>query len=352
MVSRGAKSFPLFLLMSMAAYASIPTGTDLTYETSNTLPPQTITPQTGPHMSRWSNWMVEASALVWQAEMEGLEFAQAGVSTSGAVGEGHVGHLSSNFKPGFRAGVGLNFRHDGWETLIDYTWFQNLSSNGQMGPSNPSLVNTISTVNSPGGSIYSLSSASAHWKVQLNTLDWELARSFYLSRYFTLRPFTGLKAAWIYQHYNVDYLLSTNPSFSQIQLKHGQQLRGVGIRSGLDASWLFASHWALYGNLALTALWGSYHCWNKETDYLASSSNSIISAHTRDEFHTIKPVIEWGIGLTWQLWFWSHRYRFACQAGWEEQIWINNNQFLGLLPLRQKGDLTFQGLTVTFRLDF
>jgi len=59
------------------------------------------------------------------------------------------------------------------------------------------------------------------------------------------------------------------------------------------------------------------------------------------------------MGLRGEWWFFENRYHFMIQAGWEEQLWINHNNFEKVNGVQANhGDLLLQGLTIKLRFDF
>lgn len=348
----------LLTLLFCQVYADPASAASTHYNTPSTLQGVEITPQGGPKVSCFAEAFVEADFLYWQPRMDGLQFAQSGLYNESAPvisSQGKVYNVDFDFKPGFRVGIGADFKHDGWDTLLDYTWIQNVSAKGSA-YSDPNGLLIYPFENTPFFYAFNrIVSMNAEWKLHFNALDWEVGRSFFVSRFLMLRPFFGLKGAWIYQHYNV---FAYNHYFTPIQLDlsssySNQDFQGLGIRGGFDSSWFFAKNWALYGNFALTGMWGFFHM-TREDEVISGGpvGTDFVAVDIHNNYHTVKPVLEFGIGLEWQTWFYQDKYRFAVKAGWEDQIWVENNQFIQLGDPPIVGDLTFEGLTLNFRFDF
>ena len=91
-----------------------------------------------------------------------------------------------------------------------------------------------------------------------------------------------------------------------------------------------------------------------------------VTNNVKNDFHTIKPVLELYMGLRWEDWMCCDCYHYSIELGWEEQWWANENQFFSVEPLvivnngpnrsrlteSRLGDLIMQGLTVKVRFDF
>ena len=67
--------------------------------------------------------------------------------------------------------------------------------------------------------------------------------------------------------------------------------------------------------------------------------------------YEVRFVGEFQIGLRWEMWFYDDNYHFLIQAGWEEQVWLSNGNFIRLYN-DVDGDLNLQGLDIKFRFDF
>ena len=105
---------------------------------------------------------------------------------------GYELELDFGFEPGFKAGLGMSFSYDKWDTFAEYTWFRgtdtvqiDLSSSGGVTYLLPAF--TIPSVVNPRYTF-----GSENWKLNLNFLDWDLRRSCSLGTSLFLRPFVGL----------------------------------------------------------------------------------------------------------------------------------------------------------------
>jgi hypothetical protein len=74
---------------------------------------------------------------------------------------------------------------------------------------------------------------------------------------------------------------------------------------------------------------------------MLSYNNLSLKNRVRD----VTPVLELGIGLFFEWPFHNEDYMFQLEAGWENQIWFDQNQFLALETLTP-GNLSMQGLTI------
>ena len=71
----------------------------------------------------------------------------------------------------------------------------------------------------------------------------------------------------------------------------------------------------------------------------------------------MRPVVEMALGLRYETLFSNDNYQFFVQAGWEQQIWLDQNQFIRSVfehnsSFSTSGELTMQGLDVKVGLAF
>jgi hypothetical protein len=187
--------------------------------------------------------------------------------------------------------------------------------------------------------------------LNFNVLDFEFGRNFYVSPRLMLRPFFGLKGTWQKQTLAVNF---TSSSTDTASMRNRMKNWGIGILAGLDTSWHLTRSLSLFGNIAASALWEQFKVNRLDREVNAVSNTSISFVNLMDRFHIVRPVFEWMLGLRWEAWFYCDTYHFAAEGGWEEQIWFSQNMFIRLpgSGSAHDGDLTLQGLTLKFRLDF
>lgn len=325
-----------------------------------------ITPTAGPRVAHGADVFITADFIYWKAVQDGLDYAITGVIGNGAAasglvtvppgitGKGSVSNPGFSFEPGFKVGLGLNLGHDGWDINAEYTWYHSNQSNSTSGVGITNGVPAISTSLVALGDV----KRSGSWDLHFNVIDLELARSFYVSQFLTLRPHVGLKSTWQDQ----DYKITIDPS-NGFQTQSAQapianpyyssqchDTWGIGTRVGIDTSWYFVKNWSVYGNVAWTAMWTDYDVDRKDTLRL-DDSNTITYVNTNNSSYGVRFIGEFELGLRWEIWFYDDNYHFAIQAGWEEQIWINYGNFIRLYN-DVSGDLNMHGLNLKLRFDF
>lgn len=338
---------------------------DLPEQAPGSATPQSPTaPSAGPRVDHGIDAFITGSFIYWTARTDNLAYIKTGVGSPATnVGKGSAKYPDWDWNPGFKAGIGLNLPHDEWDVYAEYTWFYSSASDTTDGGENGMMPTwDIASINPLLQTPQSITRARGAWDIHFYSIDVSLGRNYFISRFLTLRPFIGFKGGWIDENYKVRYALSNGSTNTTLQMKNDQDYWGLGLRSGLETSWHYDANWSLYGDLALAALWSQYELTRRDTREDTRNAggannpplNTVITEyHSDNNFHTIKGVLEFGIGLRGEWWFFENRYHFLIQAGWEEQLWINHNQFEKRYFLNANyGDLILQGLSIKLRFDF
>lgn len=314
------------------------------------IPP--INPPAGPKVVDWSDFFVTGAVIWWKARQDGLSYAQSGrtLTNGGTVERGSEREIDFDFAMGFKIGAGLNFRFDGWDIYANYTWLypKEYHNSVQQKSETGGLQSqwAIPNFNQPNPFFLGLTRASAEWKMNFNVIDGELGRNFFVSPKLTLRPFIGVKGAWIHQDYDVRYHLDPSQNFlpfGEVKLNMDQRFSGVGIRVGMNSDWKIGYMWSIFADFAVTEMWGNFDVHRKD-ESLPTAGDEFISFKSGREFHTLLPVIELDLGLRYTHDFKGGRWRVILQAAWEEQVWFSMNQFLRP-GFEGQGNLTLHGAT-------
>ncbi|MCB1107873.1 MAG: hypothetical protein KDK76_07245, partial [Chlamydiia bacterium] len=232
--------------------------------------PREVTPAAGPRVAHGANAFLTADFIYWKATQAGLEYGMSNVligTGSTITSRGSTRTPDFGWDPGFKVGLGINLPYDGWDTYVQYTWLQSNGNHSRMRNSDGNIIPKPWAGSPDGGAsrIGDITEARTRWDFHFHVLDLELGRSYYLSRFLTLRPFAGLKWTWQSQdwvnRYNgnnvrVDNSPSNVPGTARVSQDH--DFWGVGIRTGLNTNWYIAEHWSIFANGALATVWADY----------------------------------------------------------------------------------------------
>lgn len=305
------------------------------------------------------SWDVFATAsfTYWQPVQDNMEL---GIvwdrTTNPSVFQGNVVNENFDYKPGFKVGLGMNFDHDCWESLVEYTWFRGSHSQSTSlnTDGNDRLFPLWTTPLS--GSFFA---GSQKWKLHMDILDWDLARSYYVGTKLTFRPFFAARAAWIRQNMDVDYTNSSIGGGSVLVNKTSHSW-GVGPRAGLQTNWMIGDGFRLFGNGAGDILFTQYTKLKTAQKSVTSAGVlSLADSVTQRKLNTVRPHLDLELGLGWGSYFDCNNWHVDFTAGYGFQVFFDQNMFrhfsddVGIAVSNSpNGNLYMHGLTVTARLDF
>lgn len=354
-----------------------------------------VNPPARPLVECGQNLFVQASALYWQATQSGLNYAlnwtnghNVSITDFNNSGSGRFKHPDFDWDWGFKLAAGYDTPHDGWDLFLQWTWFHPKKMH-----SSTNVQEFTNADTTPSGVVYPLLlpsgignlgpgfGASMNWKLRLDLLDLELGREFFVSNWLTLRPHAGLRSAWLHQRSHVEYSGLTALVGSGLIVVLPQQIPtteaslknnfwGMGPRIGLDGQWGLGCNWSLYSDLAASLLLGHFSIFEIESPVLDSSGTILTGSSTSfsERFRATRAAFDLDLGVRYEQLFSCDRYGLMVQLGWEQHLFINQNQLTRLAtsmgyspstantraftPVSNQGDLSTQGVTLTVEFDF
>lgn len=334
------------------------------------------------------NWFVSADLLVWSACEDGLGFGvRATGTTTEDIFEEKEKNLSEKWNAGFRVGLGYNMPCDGWDITGYWTHIEGhrkgsetsdfiTDSDGEITVFFPSWIEVPFI---PDG-------VNADWKLRLDVIDLELGREFYISKCLTLRPFIGVRAARIDQKFDVEAFSDRNLQTFNLETEMKNDYCGVGLRAGMDSEWSFGCGWSIYGQAAVSLLYGHFNLKREhfeidpadDTAFSSPSDDEFVTelSHKSDHHNACRAITDLGVGVRWKQYFDCDCMALTLQLGWEQHMFFGQNYFQDVLaeqsfltnPINpstdlitntsrvatqyNRGDLCVQGVTLSAKLDF
>jgi len=308
--------------------------------------------------------------FVWKAHEDGLTptitNTDGAAVPSGASNyyDAKFDHMHFKWDWGFHLGLGVNLAHDEWDTLLNWTHYRTTASQEtdccENGPSATTIYpqffaqQPASTNDQPV-----VTNSNAKWKLRLDMVDWELGRKFYTGRWLSLRPFMGLRGAWIRQKMDIDYSggdVATD-QFYDVDMKN--HFWGVGPRIGLNTQWNFSKEFSFYGDGAISLLYGRFKVTQEEE--VGADTKLDIS----DNWRTSRFVTDLAVGIRYEHLFEDKEFKFTGSFGWEHHMFFDQNNFKHFVTNATMGDvmtwtipdwdgnnLSTQGWTLSLRFDF
>lgn len=310
-------------------------------------------------------WDVYASAsfTYWQAIQENMELGVVtttptapSVTTSGDVVNPHF-----NYKPGFKVALGMNFDHDNWDSMVQYTWFRGSQTTStsldRVAFPNTSLqpMAMIPNITDDNG----FTSGSQKWKLHMDLLDWELARSYYVGTKLTFRPFFAARAAWIRQDLDQDLVRDVS-TLHNVSVDKAVHSWAVGPRTGLYSNWMIGEGFRIYGNGAGDILFTQYtKLKTTQPTTTSTGTPSTTFIVTQRKLNTLRTHLELELGFGWGSYFDNNNWHVDLSAGYVFQVFYDQNMFRHfdndvhiMNSTSPNGNLYMHGLTATARFDF
>lgn len=300
------------------------------------------------------NLWVEAQALIWKASEDGLGYATKSQSQTSVRG-GHIESPDFQWDAGVRVGLGMKLPYDHWDLLFQYAYVPAKAHSSVRAPNGGAVFSHWEVPNNLPANFFA-EHARLRWEAELNIADIMLSRNCFPGRGMSIRPFLGVRGLVIDQDIHVDYEGGTAvPVGDTDELRYENDFWGVGLRMGFDSLWGLGGGWGIYGSGAASLLSGNFHIMEKEK----FKNAHLERLQLKSEPNSLVAVAELVLGIRWDRLFSQDRYNFGMRFGWEFNIFFDQNRLVHFIIPNNPGaitqsseDLSFQGLTIGFRLDF
>jgi hypothetical protein len=262
---------------------------------------------------------------------------------------------------GFRLGAGYGLKRDGWDFFGQWTRFvTDAHDNGSISSSSFFLPiwahPDFSTL-----PFDPITETKAHWMLQFNAIDAGLGRSFYISKYFVLRPFIGPSSIWIHQHYHIEYEMPSIPAggpeyTDRIHLKNA--FFGIGARVGCELRFHFTKALSL-----LTRGAGAIYAGRFEVTRTEKFNTTLLDPQTYDidqPIHAGRAATSLEMGFCWEHALHHNRY-VRIELCYDIHYFFKQNQMQRVISktmspsltfLSDQGDLSLHGGSFSLTLGF
>ena len=287
----------------------------------------------------------------------------------------------TNYVPGFKVGIGTKFFVDNWDLFAQYTRLHK-TNHTSFDFTNPNFTNTFFTPWSMVGKNFILTPVGnirASKKFDLDKIDLELARSFYVGKNLTLKSFVGTQVHLLNQNYNIQYTDKVTGAGSvtfdiPIRLFLKNDSWALGPRLGLGANWIFYKGFRLFGSGVLNLLYTENEISGFGSNYSkfgAGNPTNISFTVKKDKQTVLRDVEELMLGFGWGSYFKCDKWHFDLFVAYETQRYSHTNYIaqVAQMPdidddtgnlligntssnLVKPGDSFLHGLTVSARFDF
>ena len=340
-------------------------------------------PITPPYQCAENGWgvLVTAQPLYWKVSQDGLEYAITGsydldITTLPSnrafyqldLENGKARSPDFKYEWGFRLGLGYKMPHDNWDVGVNWTRYHHSASDKLSRGGDPNPNNAILAGGDSRGEYISpfwvaklfsapglVNHAKAQWNMELDYLDAELGRKFYVSKFLVFRPFIGLRNAWIDQTYRLNFLTYNWPDDPDqigrnMHVKMKNDMWAIGGQGGFDAQWLLGKGFSICTRLGFSLLYGDFDVsYSLHDQHPVETINAVsgffinlgpglsvaqaISPYdnrfeVKNHFHSTVYMADLFLGLCWDKSFYNDRFCISIWAGYEQGISFQQNRFM------------------------
>ncbi len=283
------------------------------------------------------------SYLYWKASFS--DFSVAALEHSEApTGDREllqIKNLKFPYSSGFKLGAGYIAPGTGCDLFLNWTWIRN-SPSLHLQQDKINIVKAITVEDN-----FNTSGAIATGRTKLNVGDLEVGKMFCGNNLY-IRPFAGLKTAWLQYSYATLFSDATNGETPILELtdRYKDHLWGIGPRFGFTSRWnLGETGLSILFNAAGSLLWEDFH---PEFSSTYVEDNAPHGGIVKGHLSMINPVTEIFAGISYTTCF--SGIIVSASAGWEMQHWCD--QIPGLSIFSSNHSLDIQGLTAALKVRF
>lgn len=287
--------------------------------------------------------------------------------------------LNFEWDPGFRVGAAYNFRSlDDWTLQLNWTHIHNRAHGSFSAEGIESQLGSVDTIVSPWVNLlfelrFGASHASAHWKLHYDTLDLDFSKSLLLGKRFFLTPFLGLRGARVNQRYRAQYegifvlAEGATPFSREVTFKGKNDFSAFGVRTGGEILCKLGKSWYLFSQLSGNFMYGRFKVLMKNLNDQGIGGRGVLPMpldfEAMENFWRVRLAFEESIGFGWETFFRNNRSRLRIRAAYQISQWLSQNELfytfyfrgqdtISSVPIRNQGDLSFQGIQVGVQYDF
>lgn len=274
---------------------------------------------------------ITAEWLYWRARQSGMEYAFAKT-------------VNFEFESGFRVGAGVHMPYDGWDVYVNYTRYVPDQTSHAEGSVFPLLLYSATS---------NVDDAHAHWEIDFQSVDLQVGRVYYIAKTLCLRPYFGIKGAWIDQEAHLRYKGGFVAAGQEYTVHYENDFKGAGPLIGVDANWQLGIGFSLFGNAAAAIVIGQFDLHNRQKQL-----DGFVPIDLKKDLNLATSMLQLEAGIAWDRNFCEEACHFGISAGFESQYWTNQNQIEQFTTpgqpyyTRADGNLGLYGLTLRARVDF
>ena len=274
--------------------------------------------------------------------------------TSGVDHEGGVKRASFDWDWGVRIDLGYQVPRKKMDIDLCWTYYETSGTvSDRVDP--PNTLFSVWSVPANNGTAYEYRS-QAYARLNLNMIDLGISATFAPRRFLNITPFIDLSTLWIHQKFRFN--LSGGPGVLGLQvvddrIEMKNDYWAIGPKAGINTLWDLGWGFGICGNFNLSVLYGIFDIKQDEHTTFSGTAPITYLDVDHDSFHMIRCNFDLFLGLRWDRMFCRDRYHLLIEAGWENLLFLGQNQLMRFvnqsnsgINVSGKGDLGIQGLSM------
>jgi hypothetical protein len=305
--------------------------------------------------------------LYWKASLDGVAWATTAEVVSSVSGgttfdEYKTRTVHFEYAPAFQVGAGVGLPFDHWDLSV--RWLRTFSTGkdharGSLTESvgNRVIFDSIGLIQALTSSI---NKAKAKCHVHLDVVDLVLGRTFLWSKYFSFRPFAGIRGSWLRLDWDLSFTRPIQSNFPTAQtftfVDIDNSFKAGGLVGGFESKWNLYKGLGLFSYATASLIYGeSKETTKQEYFYVPALSSAVTKQNftARNSAHTVKGVFDIAVGVKWETHF-CKDYHLLLHAGYDFFYWpaVTQKTVTQNTRIRDRSDLSFEGLMIGARVDF
>ncbi|MBS0615458.1 MAG: hypothetical protein JSR58_02770 [Verrucomicrobia bacterium] len=313
-----------------------------------------------PELKNGDNMWINADLLYFLTSEKRIAMTnkKTDLFTTADVTEKPMVHPDFPWDLGFRLGFGYIFPQRDWDITANWTYFH--TSFHQKRSTHGNVEFGMFPVWSLADDILPfdwVSEAKMDFDLHLNYVDIDGGRAFKWGSFF-LRPFAGIRVAWIKQEIDVAYKggifanglnlpgLGSDCRADHVDMRNN--FFGIGPQVGIEPQINLGKGWRLYGNACGSIEYGFFNVREHEV-YLET-----LRYYRHKHPQRWRWMLDAGAGVLWKTFIAHRRFALTFKAGWEYHVFYDQVELKGdeFDLVSDDRNLILNGVALSTRFDF
>ncbi len=305
--------------------------------------------------------------IYWKTSLDGVAYA-----TTAEVELDPLGDLVFNqvkaktvafdYAPAFQIGLGVGLPHDHWD--ISARWLRSFSKGTDTAHGDLTVASGNKVIFDSVGLIEGLvsppSRVQAGCRVRLDLGEIALGRTFLWSRYFWFKLYGGLRGAWVRMDWDISYqipiVIPSAAAQTYTDFFVENDYTGGGFVGGFESKWNIYKEFGMFSKASASLMYGRSVEKTRQKFFSIPAEQEdtfeqTLTAHRA--MAAVKATFDIAVGLKWEANF-SKTGHILLWAGYDFFYWpsVAQKTIVQLSGVRDRTDLSFEGLVVGARVDF